>query len=143
MHDIFLTGATGYIGRHLVPELLARGHTVRVLVRPGSESKLAKGAIAIGGNALDRATFESHVAPSDTLHLVNAGGDMLLRLYRHPQPTVIAVTGHALAAGALLVLACDSRIGTPGPAPLPAQGGGTWVSQDFSWMLGIMPPKGK
>jgi hypothetical protein len=34
-------------------------------------------------------------------------------------------------------------IGTPGPAPLPAQGGGTWVSQDFSWMLGIMPSKGK
>jgi hypothetical protein len=30
-------------------------------------------------------------------------------------------------------------IGTPGKAPLPAQGGGTWVSQDFSWMLGIMP----
>jgi hypothetical protein len=30
-------------------------------------------------------------------------------------------------------------IGTPGPAPLPAQGGGTWVTQDFSWMLGIMP----
>jgi hypothetical protein len=30
-------------------------------------------------------------------------------------------------------------IGTPGTAPLPAQGGGTWVTQDFSWMLGIMP----
>lgn len=30
-------------------------------------------------------------------------------------------------------------IGTPGTAPLPAQGGGTWVPQDFSWMLGIMP----
>ena len=30
-------------------------------------------------------------------------------------------------------------IGTPGKAPLPAQGGGTWVPQDFSWMLGIMP----
>jgi hypothetical protein len=32
-------------------------------------------------------------------------------------------------------------IGKPGTAPLPAQGGGTWVSQDFSWMLGIMPAK--
>jgi len=30
-------------------------------------------------------------------------------------------------------------IGNPGAAPLPAQGGGTWVAQDFSWMLGIMP----
>jgi hypothetical protein len=26
-----------------------------------------------------------------------------------------------------------------GHGALPAQGGGTWVSQDFSWMLGIMP----
>ncbi len=30
-------------------------------------------------------------------------------------------------------------IGMPGTPPLPAQGGGTWVTQDFSWMLGIMP----
>ena len=66
MHDIFLTGATGYIGRSLIPELLARGHTVRALVRAGSEGKLAKGAIAVPGNALDRATFASQVAPSDT-----------------------------------------------------------------------------
>src|SRR5213078_1689805 len=65
-HDIFLTGATGYIGRHLIPELLARGHTVRALVRAGSEGKLAKEAIAVPGNALDGATFASRVAPSDT-----------------------------------------------------------------------------
>ncbi|HMD69962.1 MAG TPA: hypothetical protein VKF41_01390 [Bryobacteraceae bacterium] len=30
-------------------------------------------------------------------------------------------------------------IGKPGKAPLPAQCGGAWVSQDFSWMLGILP----
>jgi uncharacterized protein YbjT (DUF2867 family) len=66
VHDVFLTGATGYIGRHLIPELLARGHTVRALVRPGSEGKLAGGAVAVPGNALDRATFERRVAPSDT-----------------------------------------------------------------------------
>ena len=30
-------------------------------------------------------------------------------------------------------------IGRPGEAPLPAPGGGTWVTQDFSWMLGILP----
>src|SRR5262249_21014695 len=65
-HDVFLTGATGYIGRHLIPELLARGHTVRALVRAGSEGKLPKGAVAVPGNALDRSTFASQVAPSDT-----------------------------------------------------------------------------
>ena len=30
---ILVTGATGYIGGQLVPELLAAGHSVRVLVR--------------------------------------------------------------------------------------------------------------
>jgi uncharacterized protein YbjT (DUF2867 family) len=39
--NVFIAGATGYIGRHLVPELLQRGHTVRALVRRGSEGKLA------------------------------------------------------------------------------------------------------
>jgi enoyl-CoA hydratase len=43
--------------------------------------------------------------------LVRAGAELLMRLYGHPQPTVAAVGGHALAMGALLVLACDTRIG--------------------------------
>lgn len=46
--------------------------------------------------------------------LVTAGAELLMRLYEHPQPTVIACTGHALAAGALLVLSCDTRIGVRG-----------------------------
>jgi enoyl-CoA hydratase len=41
-----------------------------------------------------------------------------MRLYVHPQPVVVAVTGHALAAGALLVLSCDTRIGADGPAKI-------------------------
>ena len=66
MRNIFITGGTGYIGRHLIPELLRRGHVVRALVRSGSESKLAQGAIAVRGNALDATTFVDQIAPSDT-----------------------------------------------------------------------------
>ncbi|MGI8632769.1 MAG: SDR family oxidoreductase [Solirubrobacterales bacterium] len=36
----FVTGATGFIGRHLVQRLLDRGGTVNVLVREGSRGKL-------------------------------------------------------------------------------------------------------
>ena len=38
--ESFVTGATGFIGRHLVPHLLARGERVHVLVRRGSLPRL-------------------------------------------------------------------------------------------------------
>ncbi|HUF33176.1 MAG TPA: crotonase/enoyl-CoA hydratase family protein [Acidimicrobiales bacterium] len=50
--------------------------------------------------------------------LVGSGGRLLMRIYGHPQPVVIAVTGHALAAGALLTLSCDTRIGADVPAKI-------------------------
>lgn len=49
-----------------------------------------------------------------TRGLVKAGGELLMRVFTHPQPTVAAITGHALAAGALLCLSCDIRIGSAG-----------------------------
>lgn len=64
--NIFIAGATGYIGRHLVPELIARGHTVRALVRASSIDKLPRGAEPVIGDALDAATFAESIAPSDT-----------------------------------------------------------------------------
>ena len=38
--NYFVTGATGFIGRHLVEELLKREGTIHVLVREGSRGKL-------------------------------------------------------------------------------------------------------
>ena len=46
--------------------------------------------------------------------LVAAGGRFVARLLLHPMPVVIACTGHALAAGALVLLAGDRRIGAGG-----------------------------
>lgn len=57
---------------------------------------------------------EMTAGPERSKALVSAGGRLLMRTYGHPQPVVIAVTGHALAAGALVVLACDTRIGAEG-----------------------------
>ena len=53
-----------------------------------------------------------------TQALVGSGGHLLMRIYGHPQPVVLGVTGHALAAGALLCLVCDVRIGGDGPAKI-------------------------
>ena len=49
-----------------------------------------------------------------TRKLIGGGARLLLRLYLHPQPVVVACTGHAIAAGALAVLVGDTRIGARG-----------------------------
>ena len=68
---VFLTGATGYLGRPLAATLLARGHQVRALVRPGSERRLPPGAEPVVGDALRAESFAAAVPPADTLvHLV-------------------------------------------------------------------------
>jgi len=70
-HEVFVTGATGYLGRALIPALLARGHAVRALARPGSEIKIPAGATAVTGDALAAASYRSEIAPADTfVHLV-------------------------------------------------------------------------
>ena len=38
----FVTGGTGFIGRHLVPLLALRGEPIYLLVRSGSHDRLAR-----------------------------------------------------------------------------------------------------
>jgi uncharacterized protein YbjT (DUF2867 family) len=68
---VFVTGGTGYLGQALVPELLRRGHEVRLLVRPTSVAAVPRGAEQVVGDALRAESFATGVAPADTLvHLV-------------------------------------------------------------------------
>ena len=69
--DIFVSGGTGYMGRRLVSALIARGHQVRVLARPGSEGRVPNGAGVIIGNPLDATSYSPQMRPGETLvHLV-------------------------------------------------------------------------
>ena len=82
MATIFITGATGFMGRRLCAELLRRGHRVRGLVRRGSEGRLAPGCEGITGNPLDAATFREYANGCDALvHLVGVS---------HPSPAKAA-----------------------------------------------------
>jgi uncharacterized protein YbjT (DUF2867 family) len=54
------------MGRNLIPALLARGHAVRALLRPGSEKKLPRGCTAVTGDALKAEGYASAIAPADT-----------------------------------------------------------------------------
>ena len=63
---VLMTGGSGYVGRPLIERLLARGHQVRALVRPGSERKLPQGCEAVLGNALDGSSYAAKIDPADT-----------------------------------------------------------------------------
>jgi enoyl-CoA hydratase len=48
------------------------------------------------------------------MSMVTRGMQLLIRLYGFPLPLVAACTGHSIAMGAFILMACDSRIGTRG-----------------------------
>jgi len=52
--------------------------------------------------------------PDGGISMVKKGMQLLIRLYGYPRPVVAACTGHGIAMGAFIILACDSRIGTRG-----------------------------
>lgn len=52
--------------------------------------------------------------PEAAMSLVDRGMRLLVRLYGFPLPLIAACTGHGIAMGAFIILACDSRIGTRG-----------------------------
>lgn len=70
---IFVTGATGFVGRAVIPALQAHGYGVRCLVRRGSESAL-RGLEAlerVEGDVLSPEALERGMAGCDTvIHLV-------------------------------------------------------------------------
>jgi dihydroflavonol-4-reductase len=66
---IFLTGATGYIGRALAARLAAEGHELRALVRPTSDlARLAGVEIAtFTGDVADRYSMREGMSGSDAV----------------------------------------------------------------------------
>ena len=50
----------------------------------------------------------------EMMKLVNGGSELARRLLQFPTPVVLAVTGHALAMGGIMLMCADYRIGTAG-----------------------------
>jgi len=67
------------------------------------------------GLDLKRIPFYS---PEEQRAMIDAANRMLARLYGCPLPVVAAVNGHAVAAGLILMLACDYRVGSSAPCKL-------------------------
>ena len=111
---VFVAGATGAIGRQLVPQLVARGHEVVGMTRSASKQDLVRslGARPVVADALDPDAVARAVAsaePEVIVHQLTAlSGPMSMRDARHPDRFSGAMmtnrlrteaTDHLLAAG--------------------------------------------
>jgi nucleoside-diphosphate-sugar epimerase len=74
--SVLVTGASGFIGVHLVRLLVARGHPVSCLVRPTSHVKelLAAGARLVTGDVNDRAGIARAIALSNARVVFHLAG---------------------------------------------------------------------
>ena len=80
--SICVTGGTGYIGKRLLPLLAARGHELKAVVRPGSETKLPAHIAPIVVNPLHEGSYTQSIRGCDTLiHLIGVP---------HPSPAKAA-----------------------------------------------------
>ncbi len=61
MKNVFITGATGYIGKRLTKLLTQRRHTVTALVRKGSEHKVPAGVNVVTGDPFDPTSFQQFI----------------------------------------------------------------------------------
>ena len=85
---VLVAGATGVIGKELVPRLVDAGHEVFAMIRRESDKAKAAqmGAVPVVADALDRAAVEAVVrqaAPEVVVHQLTAIGDVDPRHFEH------------------------------------------------------------
>jgi nucleoside-diphosphate-sugar epimerase len=75
---VTLTGANGFIGSHIVGELLAHGHDVTALVRGAAQADVAadRGAAAVVTDLYDRSSVTRQLADADAaIHTAGPGDE--------------------------------------------------------------------
>lgn len=123
---------------NITVEHVSEGTVALITMDDGKANALSKQGIAELGAAIDAATEDSNIAAAviagrdgvfsggfdlnvmrsgdveEMTDLVADGGDLVRHIYCCDLPIVAACTGHAIAAGALLLLGCDLRVGALG-----------------------------
>ena len=113
---IAVTGATGFIGRHLVARLSASGRTVRAIVRPGSRRTAPAEADTRFVALTDPRLADAFENVDIVVHLAGCVRARTIDEFTHSNADVTRAVAHAAAAaGARLVYV--SSLAAAGPAP--------------------------
>lgn len=90
----------------------------QILAQLDETENASKAVLLQGRPGILSAGFDLKVMRSDDTdakrEMIAAGIDLFLRLFTYPQPVVVACPGHAMAAGAIVLMSSDLRIGAEG-----------------------------
>jgi uncharacterized protein YbjT (DUF2867 family) len=102
---VAITGATGYMGRALTAQLVARGHHVRALIRPGSRHRVVPGAEPVTVDLFNVSELARALWDRDTVvHLVGTA---------HPNPSKAEEFQRVDLPAARACIAAAARNGLP------------------------------
>ena len=122
---IFLTGATGFVGTAIVPELIRAGHTVLGMTRSeaGAKALQAAGAEAHHGTLEDLASIRSGAEQADgVIHCAFDHDFLNFFANCEKDSRVIATLGDALAGSERpLVITSGTGMGTATPGELSSE----------------------
>jgi nucleoside-diphosphate-sugar epimerase len=122
---VFLTGATGFIGSAIIPELLEAGHQVVGLTRSdkGIQTLAAAGVEPYRGTLEDPESLRAGAAASDgVIHCAFDHDFSNFVANCEKDRRVIGVLGSALAGSdRLLAITSGTGIGSPGPGRLATE----------------------
>lgn len=98
----FVTGASGFIGANLAHELIANGHSVRALLRPGSDLRGLQWAEfeRVEGDVSDRARLKQSMDGCEWCFHVAASYHLWLRDYRPMYAANVEGTRNVIEAAA-------------------------------------------
>jgi dihydroflavonol-4-reductase len=119
----FVTGASGFVGSNLLHELLARGHQVKALLRPGADERGLAGLDfeRVTGDVLDRGRLERELAGCDWCFHVAASYHLWLRDYAPMYAVNVGGTRNVLEAAGRAGCRKIVYTSTVGCIGLPAQ----------------------
>jgi dihydroflavonol-4-reductase len=128
----FVTGASGFIGANLVHQLVARGHSVRALLRTESDLRGLAGADyqRVAGDLADRAALENGMKDCDWCFHVAASYQLWMRDYAPMYAANVEGTRNVLEAAGRAGCARIVYTSTVGCIGLPQEKKGTVIPTD-------------
>ncbi len=130
---ILITGATGFLGRHIVDELLSQGYDLRLLVREAVHRTLPWEAIVdiVDGDILD--TESLYHAMDGVEYVVHAAAHVSFWKKQHPQMMQANVSGTANVVNACLEVGIKKLIHMSSTSALGKKSEKDVITEDTAW----------